>query len=80
MMVVMSFFIFNPMSVLVCPECHRTPRGRATATRPPHTAALGVAGERTGATVELVEREASNGALPGTGCLVPGKAEVSNFF
>ena len=30
------------------PERHRTPRGRATAPRPPHMAAQGLIGERTG--------------------------------
>ena len=38
------------------PERHRTPLGRATAPRLPHTAALGDPGEKTGGVQELGER------------------------
>ena len=37
-------------------ERHATPRGHATVPRPPHVAALEVAGERTGANARLGER------------------------
>ena len=37
------------------PERYRTPRGRATALCPPHTATLGVFGERWGVAVQLGE-------------------------
>ena len=47
------------------PEHHATAHGRATAPRPPHTAAVEVAGERTGANAKLGERGASKGAVPG---------------
>ena len=56
-------------STPLVPDCHRTPR--ATAPRPPHTAALGVAAERTGAASQLDERRAWEGALPGTACSNP---------
>ena len=59
------------------PERHRTPRGRATAPRSPHTAALDVRGERTGTAVQLSDRGALKGALPGTACSVLGKVGVS---
>ena len=45
-----------------------------TVPRPPHTAALGVPGERTGAAVQLGERGAWKGALPAMVCSVLGKA------
>ena len=48
------------------PRAEPTPRGRATAPRPPHTATLGVVGERSGAAVQLGERGAWKGA-PGDG-------------
>ena len=44
---------------------------RATVPRPLHTAALGAPGERRGAAVQLGERVAKKGALPGSGCLIP---------
>ena len=46
------------------PERHPTSRGRATAPRPPQTAALHLIGKTTGAAVQLGERGASIGALP----------------
>ena len=55
------------------PEHHPTPRGRATAPCPPHTAALSVLGERRDAAANLGERGGGvKGTLPGTGCLVHG--------
>ena len=39
-------------------ERHTIPHGRATVPRPPHTATLGVLGERLGATVQPGERGA----------------------
>ena len=44
-----------------------TPRGRATAPRPPYPATHGVIGERTGPNAKLCEQGASKRALPGTG-------------
>ena len=38
------------------PERRPTPLGRATVPRPPHTAGLGVPGERRGAVAKLGER------------------------
>ena len=37
---------------------NRAPRGRATAPRPPHTAAQGIDGERSGANSQLGEHGA----------------------
>ena len=61
---VMSFWTFKTTSVLLCPATHRlsvrhrTPRGRETAPRPPHMAALSVIDQRSGAAVQLGRREA----------------------
>ena len=52
---------------------HSNPHGRATAPHPPHMAAQGVMGERTGPNAKLDDRGALKGALPGTACSVPGK-------
>ena len=55
--VVVSLWIFTSESILDAPFWNGSPvgqptaRGRATVPRPPQTAALGVAGERTGAHV-----------------------------
>ena len=77
MVTVTSVWIITPAFVLVyvpssfltpaVPEHQPTHRGRATVPRPPHTAALGVPGERTGAAAKLGERRASivEVALPG---------------
>ena len=73
-------------STLCSPERHRTSRDRKTVPRPPHIAAQGVVGERTGPNAKLGERGASKGALPGMACSVPGKEKdprggrVSNIF
>ena len=52
-------------------ERHRPPRGRATASRPAHTAAKVIIGEDLGANAQLGERGAWKGALPGMGLLGP---------
>ena len=73
-----SHWIFRTCWVRACPrgtgspDRHWTPRARATTPRPSHTAALGAPGKRRGAAVELGERGAWEGALPGTACSVPG--------
>ena len=69
--VVVSLWIFTSESILDAPFWNGSPvgqptaRGGATVPRPPQTAALGVAGERTGANAELGERGASKGVVPG---------------
>ena len=82
-LVMLSNWIFHTFSALVylaghrfgSLHRHRTPGGRATAARPPHTAALliGGPGEKEGAAVEHGEREAWEGALPRTACSIPMK-------
>ena len=54
-MVMMTFGIFD-LNELKYSFSTPTPRGCATVPRPPRTAALGVAGERTGVAPELGER------------------------
>ena len=53
------------------PERHRNSRGRATAPRPPHMAAQGRIGGRTGPSAKLGERGAPKGTVPGMGLLGP---------
>ena len=48
-------------------------RRRTDVPRPPHTAALGVLGNKTAAAAQLGERGAWKGALPGTGRSLPGE-------
>ena len=59
------------------PVSHTTPRGHATAPRPPHTAAQGVIGERSVGNAKLCKRAAWKGALPGTGLVGPRYGEGS---
>ena len=42
------------------PECHATARGSRTVPNPPHTALLGVDGERRGPNAKLGERGAGS--------------------
>ena len=68
----MSFGI-NANPVYLClagRRLSRAPPDRTTAPGPPHTAAQGVIGQRTGAAVQLGDRGAWN-ALPGTVLLGP---------
>ena len=66
-------YVSMPRVRPAAPERHRTPHGRTAVARPPHTAFLGVPGERTGAASQLGERGAWEGALAGTDRSVPGK-------
>ena len=72
------FFFKNTPRGTGSPNRHRASRGRATAPRLPHTAALGVTGERMGAAAELGERGASKGALLGTASWIPGNGVKSS--
>ena len=99
MNVVVSLWIFTSELFLECPvspERHAAARGRATVPRPPHTAALGVAGERhqilTDVSVTGIEGRAELTEVSGTGieivpnlpkCRVPGSSSyraLPEFF
>ena len=76
----MSKLIFENMAVITYPKnsCDsrappQTPLGTTTVPRPPHTSALGVAGERIAADARLGERGPWRSALPGTDRSLPGK-------
>ena len=59
MLVLVVYSFLTPAA----PERQPTHRERATVPRPPHTAALGVAGERTGAAANCGERRLSKEGL-----------------
>ena len=67
---------FTAVPVSVCPakrRLYRTARVTTTIPRPPPTSALVAPGEITGTDVELCERGAGEGALPGTARSIPGR-------
>ena len=59
------------------PERYRTFRGRAAVSRPPHTAALGAPGERTGAASQPGERGVWKGASRGWVARSLGKKRIA---